>query len=130
MLNQWVDTDGDGFVDARWCELVDAFLDADNPLWALPQQGRMRMFLAARCIDLSGLVNVNTATDFTLDPGTFVVNPSGAIRQFYPAGLTPSDIDLRRVLSLVDHHWLYNTGVVRGYNDCRDRHRTACHRIT
>lgn len=117
VLNQWVDTDGDGFVDARWCELVDAFLDADNPLWALPQQGRMRVFLAARCIDLSGLVNVNTATDFTLDPGTFVVNPSGAIRQFYPAGLTPSDIDLRRVLSLVDHHWLYNTGVVRGYND-------------
>lgn len=117
VLNQWFDTDGDGFVDARWCELVDAFLDQNNPRWALPQQGRMRMFLAARCIDLSGLVNVNTASDFTLDPGTFVVNPSGAIRQFYPAGLSPSDVDLRRVLSLVDHHWLYNTGVVRGYND-------------
>lgn len=118
VLNQWVDADGDGFVDSRWIELVDAYFDDNNPQWVIPNQGRLRMFLGVRCIDLSGKINVNTATDFTRDPGALAVNASGNIRDFYPAGLSPSDIDLRRLLALNDHHWLYRTsGTDRGYQD-------------
>lgn len=88
---QWADADGDGMADARWTELVDES-DPRAPR-SLIRSGPpdTRWFVAARIIDLSGLVNVNTASD-GLTPPTVEV----------PAGLTPAEVDLRRLLSLSD----------------------------
>lgn len=115
ILNQWCDTDGDGFVDARWFELVDSF-DPAIVTWLLPRDGRMRYFVAARAIDLSGLVNVNTATDFTYAPGytpTAVYGamtpaetaPAATSQRYFPAGLGVSDVDLRRLLMMNDQYF-------------------------
>ena len=60
---QYCDADGDGMFDSRWFELVDA-TDPSNPVSLLPRDDRFRWFVAARVVDLSGMVNVNTATDF------------------------------------------------------------------
>lgn len=64
--NQFADADGDGFYDSRWQELVDAS-NPDEPVNILGSSGSLRLFVAPRIIDLSGLVNVNTATSFA-DP--------------------------------------------------------------
>ncbi len=112
--NQWADTDGDGFADARWTMPVDAF-DQNLPKWLLPQAGRARLFFAARAIDLSGLINVNTAGDFLYEPRA-LVNASGDLVH-YPAGLTPADIDLRRFLGMGDLIWTFRGGAgLFGYN--------------
>ncbi|MFM9996834.1 MAG: hypothetical protein ACKVU4_13665 [Phycisphaerales bacterium] len=87
---QWADTDGDGMYDQRWQELVD-ISDPQNPVSVLPRDDRYRWFIATRIIDLSGLINVNTATEFRAAPSA-----SGLV------GLTPGDVDLRRVLRLDD----------------------------
>lgn len=93
LLNQWADADGDGMFDSRWFELVDgrdstslsSLLGADN--------GNYRYFFAARAIDLSSLVNVNTAADnFAAPTGTA------------PWGVSPADVDLRRLLTMVDSY--------------------------
>lgn len=86
---QWADADGDGFADARWQELIDA-TDPQSLVDLMPG-GEYRWFVAARIIDLSGLVNVNTAGDF-LSPGTAAL----------PTGLTPGEVDLRRLLMMTD----------------------------
>lgn len=86
---QWADADGDGFADSRWQELADAS-DPTNVVNLMPG-GEYRWFIAARIIDMSGLVNVNTARDF-LSPGTPDV----------PTGFSPADVDLRRLLMMVD----------------------------
>jgi hypothetical protein len=112
--NQWADADGDGFADSRWWELVDAF-DQDAPSWILPQFGRARMLIAARAIDLSGLVNVNVASDFLYEPRARL-NASNQLVH-YPAGLTPADVDLRRLLRMGDLNWVLRDGADSyGYN--------------
>lgn len=85
------DADGSGMFDSHWFELVDA-TDLNRPEHLLGGDGRVRWFIAARAVDLSGLVNVNTATDFADRPD-----------RAYRAGLTPAEVDLRRVLRLADY---------------------------
>ena len=120
LFNQWADTDGDGFADARWFELVDisrAWTGNGQPKSVIPANGRMRLFVAARCIDASGLINLTTATDFARHPGqvrSFIpANSAPLTEQFardhnYLPGASPADIDLRRVLSMAD--WSYEFG--------------------
>ncbi len=86
----YADADGSGYFNARWTELTDA-RDVNNPINSLVSDGSMRWFVAARVIDLSGLVNVNTATDSSQAPGAG-----------YPVGISPAEIDLKRVLSMPD----------------------------
>lgn len=113
-FNQYADADGDGFFDSRWFELVDAF-DPASVEWYLPRNGRQRLFVAARVVDLSGMVNVNTAGDSVYEPGYV---PSGAFAtpsmnsalRYHPWGLTPADIDLRRLLMMSDFYFDYSGG--------------------
>lgn len=86
----FADADGDKFFDSRWIELVDA-RDVNNPINSLVSDGSKRWFFAARVIDLSGLVNVNTATDSSQAPGVG-----------FPIGISPAEIDLKRLLSMQD----------------------------
>src|SRR5690606_16082099 len=91
----WVDADGDGIYDSRWFELVDAY-HAGSPqgiVSLLPRDNRWRWFVAARAIDLSSLVNINTATD---------VSAGGAPTAARPIGATPADIDALRLFTLED----------------------------
>lgn len=88
---QYADADGDGFYDSRWFELTDStmgFLGATN---LLDNDTDMRFFIAARVVDLSARVNVNSATDSLVPPTSKV-----------PAGATPAEIDLRRLLTMQD----------------------------
>lgn len=89
MPYQYADADGDGILDSRWIELVED-RDPDDSLvnYLLTPDDRMRYFVAVRAVDLSGRVNVNTATDSSLGP----------IAED-PYGLTPSAIDLKRLLT-------------------------------
>lgn len=100
---QWADADGDGIYDSRWIEMLDPRLDTgldnENPRDVLGISGSLyRWVFATRIVDLSARVNVNTAGDSTSPP-----DAAGS----YPVGLTPSDIDLRRLLGLEDA-WLEN----------------------
>jgi hypothetical protein len=88
LLYQYADADGDGILDARWIELVEDRDPTDGlATYFLEPDDRFRYFIAVRAIDLSGRVNVNTATDSSLAP---------AFED--PFGLTPSAIDIRRLL--------------------------------
>ncbi|HWQ27722.1 MAG TPA: hypothetical protein VNN12_01715, partial [Dehalococcoidia bacterium] len=62
---QWADADGDGMFDSRWCALIDGrapLIGAATPyIDLLETDGSIRYFIAARIVDLTGLVNVNTA---------------------------------------------------------------------
>gem|GEM_PF-3467047 len=64
--NMFADADGDGLYDSRWQELVDAGVP-NQPQSVLARTDDLRIFIAPRVIDLSGLVNVNTAASFS-DP--------------------------------------------------------------
>ncbi len=86
LLLQFADADGDGFLDARWLELVDAS-DPSNPINLLRFDPKYRVFVAARIVDLSALINVNTATDFV-----------GAPDRTSVVGGSPGDVDLRSVM--------------------------------
>lgn len=101
---QYADADGDGMYDSRWQELVDA-TDPDNILSLLPTDDEHRWFVAARIVDLASLVNVNTATDLRSSPENHA-----------PLGLTPADIDVRRLLCLNDSFDAYPGLMVDGYN--------------
>ncbi len=94
LSNQWADCDGDGMADSKWTDLVDT----TNPLTPRPvlnADGQIRWVVAARIIDLSGLVNVNTAGDLCAPlPG------NGTGNDLYPLGLTPGDVDLRSLLTM------------------------------
>ncbi|MDX9911129.1 MAG: hypothetical protein RBS39_04790 [Phycisphaerales bacterium] len=91
---QWADTDGDGFADARFHEMVDgATSNAFRRL--LPEDRNIRWFFAARAIDLSGLVNINVATDFLAGPNPGEANPM-------PVERTPAGVDLRRLMAMLD----------------------------
>lgn len=91
-LYQWADVDGDGIRDARFFEMVDG-RDAGASVASLlgANPGKYRFFFAARAIDLSALVNVNTA-------GDSVSAPTGTA----PWGVSPADVDLRRLLTMID----------------------------
>jgi len=106
---QWADTDGDGIADARWFEMVDA-TDPNNPRSLLPQDGRFRWFVAARVMDLTGLVNLNTATDFRSANFATTALPGQAApgTQITKVGMYPADVDLRRVLMGDDTSWRWN----------------------
>ena len=122
--NQFRDTDGDGFYDSRLFELVDSSQTAQSdPATGIPFSPRplispvanMRLFVAARAIDLSGLVNVNTALSFEQSPTASspmlnMTNFKAAANTNLPpnplstvwamAGATPADIDLQRLLAM------------------------------
>ncbi len=99
---QYADADGDGFADSRWFELVaarDLMGEVSMGMDPSPRpdiqwlydKGDTRFFIAARAVDLSSMVNVNTATDQLVAPTIE-----------YPMGLTPADVDLRRLLTMQD----------------------------
>jgi hypothetical protein len=97
-----VDADGDGMLDSRIFELKDTII-ANNTasfkdVLALP--GPYRWFFGARCVDLSGRVNVNTATDLASAPAL----PTGAAanQPLLRLGSSPAEVDLLRVLRQSD----------------------------
>lgn len=86
---QYADADGDGFADSRWFELRDStFLGQELDL--LSNIDDYRIFVAARVVDLSALVNVNTAADGSTAPTLK-----------YP-GAGPGAVDVRRLLTMED----------------------------
>lgn len=94
ILYQLADADGDGLLDSRWFEMVED-RDLTDTIFehVLPPDDRLRYFWAIRAVDLSGRVNVNTATDGTLRP-----------EHKDPLGVTPAAVDLRRLLTLEDFY--------------------------
>ncbi len=86
---QYADADGNGMADSRWAELVDAS-DPDNVI-ELDGDPDYRVFFAARVMDLSALVNLNTAGDLLFSPTTDE-----------PFGLSLAEVDLRRLLTMSD----------------------------
>ena len=95
---QYADADGDGMADSRWFELSAArdlaFGGSQNSredIEVMYDNDSYRYFVAARVVDLSSLVNVNTATDLLVPPTAES-----------PLGLTPADVDLRRLLTMQD----------------------------
>jgi|GEM_PF-1509601 len=98
MPYQYADADGDGLYDSRWFELIDASdANAFKNLLPIPIDD-VRLFAAARVEDLSARVNVNAAGDQLIAPS-----------REYPVGLTPAEIDLRRLLTTED--FALETGV-------------------
>jgi hypothetical protein len=91
----FADADGDGMFDSRWQELFDARFGRN----ILRTDDRYRYFVATRIIDASALINVNTATDQRAEPTADE-----------PLGLSPGDIDLRRLLTLHDQYTINSAG--------------------
>jgi hypothetical protein len=96
---QYADADGDGMADSRWVELTLAretqsgSSNQRDDIERLYDAGRARLFAAVRVVDLSSMVNVNTALDQLAEPDPEMGGSYGA---------TPADVDLRRLLSLTD----------------------------
>lgn len=93
---QWADADGEGMMDSRWIELTAARTPvpsgrARDDIQRFYDDSEYRVFAAIRAVDLSGMVNVNTAID-GLTPPTVD----------FPLGLTPAEVDLRRLLTQQD----------------------------
>ena len=86
---QWADADGDGFYDSRWSELVDA--SDPTRIRLLQDDPDYRVFFAARVVDLTALVNLNTAGDQVSPP---TLN--------FPTGSGLAEVDLRRLLMMTD----------------------------
>jgi len=102
---QWADADGDGFYDSRWFELTEARSELVGPtprddIQRLYDAGDLRVFAGIRVVDLSGMVNVNTARDSLIPPTSE-----------YPLGLTPTEIDLSRLLTMQDQAENYDGDV-------------------
>ncbi len=100
----FADADGDGMFDSRWQELFDARFGRN----ILRTDDRYRYFVATHIVDASARINVNTATDQRAAPTAEE-----------PLGLSPGDIDLRRVLTLHDAYTINgggNTPDYAGYN--------------
>lgn len=104
---QWADADGDGWLDSRWFEMTDA-RGSSNPAAPgdyrnlLPSDPNYRWFFAARIIDLSSLVNVNAAGDMGGNPNVSGSTAATMPRKLDVVGLSPGDIDLRRLLQMRD----------------------------
>jgi len=105
---QYADADGDGMNDSRWVELVDA-TDPNRVESVVEVPEGLRVFFAFKAVDLSARVNVNTATDFTDEP-----------EAEFRAGLTPADVDLRRLLSLEDIETVRDTSSIEPIFDLYD----------
>lgn len=115
-LYQYADADGDGMADSRWFELSlarDASWGASTTMREDVEVGYnnkdYRYFIAARAVDLSSMVNINTATDLLVPP-----------TKMSPLGATPADIDLRRLLTMQDQASDYtslNTGRPLSYSN-------------
>jgi len=92
---QYASASGSGMYDSRLFELQQPKFDAANKLQGftnlIDAPSQYRWFFAAKVIDLSGLVNVSTAGDFYEGPS-----------KDFPAGLTPADVDVRRIFTLED----------------------------
>ncbi len=98
------DNDGDGMFDGRLFELVDWRDTSSNAFKSiLPQDQNYRWYFSATCRDLTGRVNVNTATDFFYPNGVVPPVP-GALQPNaqLPVGVTPAEVDLQRLLSHTD----------------------------
>lgn len=91
LTSQWADADGDGMLDSRLFEMVDVFGGVGRRVTPSLSTANVRYFIAARAVDLSGMVNVTTATEFTTGTNNAFV-----------AGATPADVDLRRLLTQAD----------------------------
>ncbi|TVQ62711.1 MAG: hypothetical protein EA378_05125 [Phycisphaerales bacterium] len=98
---QWADADGDGFADSRWFELTDWSRGDSNSAGRLPSGTRFRWIAAVRVVDLSAMVNVNTATSLRGNIASTQDEDIAPTRQ-HPVGATPADVDLRRILSHLD----------------------------
>ncbi len=87
-VTRGVDADGDGILDSRWT-------------WApLAKSGKYEYVAAIRIIDLSSLINVNTATATFSDGDN---TPLGTITGYFP-----TDVDLSRLANssgLADNIW-------------------------
>ncbi len=121
---QYADADGDGMADARWFELTSAQTPWTSPtprddIKRLYDSREFRVFAAARVIDLSSLVNVNTATDGIVAPASDD-----------PLGITPADIDLRRLLTMQDAAKMYTQGNTLLPLSFSDLHRPTIYRGT
>ncbi len=75
---QWADTDGDLRPDARWQQI-----DSLGELYGL------KWVVAARIVDASALINVNSSIEFSYGPSADDI----------ATGATPADIDLFRLLN-------------------------------
>lgn len=97
---QYADADGDGLFDSRWIELVDATNQTvRQPRSLLRQAGDFRYFIAVRAVDLSGRLNLNVASDFGRAPDFSNALDRGSVPDYLnPAGATPADLDLLRLL--------------------------------
>ncbi|MBY0111864.1 MAG: hypothetical protein K2Y21_03510 [Phycisphaerales bacterium] len=116
--NQWADTDGDGWLDSRWFEMVDArggnFVTPGTWKSLIPSDPNYRWIFAARIVDLSSLVNVNVATDLDANPNdeTTLFSATGQNNVFDATskwkagtqvlGRSPAEVDLRRLLTMRD----------------------------
>lgn len=89
--NMFADADGDGLKDSRWQEMSDARDLVNGVKYAFDTGGKYRYFFATRVIDLSGMVNITTATDLGATP-TWTD----------PLGTSPADVDLLRLFMLED----------------------------
>ena len=131
---QWADADGDGMLDSRWWELrrwqdTTGATVTINGEDELPQfAGNFRWFIATRIVDLSGLVNVNFAGDLAaairspmfLDPALPAdATVARGANMTMALGMTPGDVDLRRLLMQHDTYANYDvaadTNVLAGY---------------
>ena len=100
---QWADADGDGMLDSRWFQAADSSTGNTTPLFG--KGGPYRYFYATRVVDLSSLINVNTAGDTT----------AGGERAF-KFGM-PGDVDLTRALTNLVSYDRYGVG----YETLRNR---------
>ncbi|CAN5719112.1 hypothetical protein BH11PLA1_BH11PLA1_11540 [soil metagenome] len=108
LWNEWVDTDGDGNPDVRPFEFVDVS-NPDAPQTVIPLDPGYRWVFAARAIDLSGRVNVNTAWQSAAYTGAgapALVDPMAMAPTLRaPLGMNPSEINLK---GLLESKWLYD----------------------
>jgi hypothetical protein len=106
---QFADADGDGMYDSRWQSLDDLRsllgVNIGGITSVLHTDGKIRYFVAARIIDASSMVNVNRAADQH-------VAPAGHM----PAGMTPAEIDLQRILRMRDVYDLNGGATFSGYD--------------
>ncbi len=96
LLYQFADADGDGWIDSRWQELVNASDPSGTPVRVVESTDGLRYFVAATIRDLSGRVNLNIATDLKEPPSVE-----------HPAGISPADVDVRSILTMQDTYEVY-----------------------
>lgn len=104
LWSEWVDADGDGNPDSRPFEMVDVS-DAGSPQSVIALDPNYRWVFAARAIDLSGRVNVNTAWQHQVE-NNLTLDLAGLLPTAQnPWGQSPADTSLSMLL---ESPWLYN----------------------